>query len=83
MSISSLADSESISDFDAEHIALSLFQYFGPLLCDFELTQSDEEFQYGFGIRDYVASCLGLVKYETKIHPLAQQIVELENRVRI
>jgi|JI6StandDraft_1071083.scaffolds.fasta_scaffold26551_4 hypothetical protein len=69
--------SDGISDFDAEHIALNLFQYFGPLLCDFELTRNDPTFQYLFGIRDYVAAHLGTVKYDSKVNPLAQQVLDL------
>lgn len=76
-------ESDGISDFDAEHIALIMFQYFGPLLCNFDLTRADPTFQYLMGIRDYVAAHLGEVKYDQKVNPLAQQVLELEGRVRV
>jgi hypothetical protein len=42
MSLNSLADESTLSDFDAELLALSLFYYLAPLMCDFELVRTDE-----------------------------------------
>lgn len=83
MSLNTVADGEGINDFDAEHIALNLFQYFAPLLCNFDLVRSDPNFQYLFGIRDYIEAHFGAVKYDQHVDPLSQSTLELEGRVRI
>lgn len=82
MNRQSVDGSENISEFDAEHIALSLLELFSPLFNNYEILLKDPELQYQLGIRDYVEMVEGRLEEDHSLDELSRDLLVSESRMR-